>query len=92
MKLTYTREKEKLTLRGELRRTDGGSNGSVGGRGGGRWIEHVAVKGVGAFALADGDPRRAGKWLGGRYPKEFLVCLGGWSGYQHIEIMYTHLY
>ena len=42
---------------------DGGSGG---GRGGYRWIEHLTVKGVSAFALVDGDPRRPtgdGKWL-----------------------------
>ena len=30
-----------------MRRTDGGSNGGVRGRGGCRWIEQLAVKGVG---------------------------------------------
>ena len=29
------------------------------GRGGCRWIENITVKGVGALALADGDPRRS---------------------------------
>ena len=40
-------------------RTDGGSGGGVRGREGCRWIKNIAVKGVGAFALADGDPRRS---------------------------------
>ena len=30
-----------------------------GGRRGCRWIEDLAVKGVGAFALVDGDQRRS---------------------------------
>jgi len=49
---------ELLKPRGDLRRTDGGFGGGVGGRGGGHWIEDIAVKGVGKFALAYGDPRR----------------------------------
>ena len=36
-----------------------GTDGGVRGHGGCRWIEHLAVKGVGAFALVDGDPRRS---------------------------------
>jgi len=43
----------------DLWRTDGGSGWGVGDRGGRRWIEEFAAKGVGAFALADGDPRRS---------------------------------
>ena len=43
---------------GDLRRADGGSGGGGGGRRGGRRIEDLAVKGAGAFALADGDLRR----------------------------------
>ena len=40
--------------RGDLWRADGGSGRGVGGRGGCR----LTVKGMGAFALANGDPRR----------------------------------
>jgi len=43
---------------GGSRRTDGGSGGGGGGRGECRWIEDLTVKGVGAFALADGDQQR----------------------------------
>jgi len=49
--------KENLSMpSGNLRRADGDSDGGVRGRGGCRWIEYLAVKGVGAFALVDGDP------------------------------------
>ena len=41
-----------------MRHADGGSDGGVRVRGGCRWIEEFTVKGVGAFALADGDQRR----------------------------------
>jgi len=38
-----------------LRRSDEGSGGGDGSRGGGRRIKDLAGKGAGAFALADGD-------------------------------------
>ena len=55
---TYPHEGNSSMPSGKLRHTDGGSDGGVGGRGGYRWIEDIAVKGVSAFALAYGDPRR----------------------------------
>ena len=59
MKWERNRKRGKLLKqRGDLRRTNGGSGGGVWGRGGCRWIEEFTVKGVGAFALVDGDPRR----------------------------------
>ena len=60
MKRVRNRKEGKLlTQPGDLRHADGGSDGGIRGRGGCRWIEYLAVKGVGAFALATGDPRRS---------------------------------
>jgi len=58
---TYPHEGNSSMPSGNLRRADGGSDGDVRGREGCRWIEHIAVKGVDTFALANGDPPRHAK-------------------------------
>ena len=44
---TYPHEENSSMPSGNLRRADGGSDGGVRDRGGCRWIEQLAVKGVG---------------------------------------------
>ena len=44
---TYPPEGNSSMPSGNLRRADGGSDGGVRGRGGCRWIEQLAAKGVG---------------------------------------------